>query len=174
MKSVPHKLLLTGFSGSGKSTVLRELISLAPPEFMAFLDLDVLVRGAQSDVASFVAKHGWDKFRELEKSQLQEILCSPEKVVVALGGGTLEGGAWPIIKKYSNTQVCHLDCPFSLAWERLNFDDEERPLASAGQEVMAKLYLRRQNDYQKADFTVNAAKNPRDVALAILKHLRVA
>lgn len=173
MKSVPHKLLLAGFSGAGKSTVLRELIGLAPPEFMAFLDLDVLVRGTHSDVSSFVAKHGWDKFRESELTQLEGILRSPEKTVVALGGGTLER-AWPLIKKHPHAQVCHLDCPFAIAWERLNFDDEERPLASAGQEVMAKLYLRRQNDYQKADFTVNASRPPREVALAILKHLRVA
>ena len=172
MKSVPHKLLLTGFSGAGKSTVLRELASIGAAEFMAFLDLDVLVRG-EGDVAAFVARHGWDKFRAEELKQLEQILQGPESAVVALGGGTLER-AWPLIKKYPDTQVCHLDCSFSVTWQRLNFDDEERPLASAGQEAMAALYLRRQADYQKADFSVNAAQSPREVAMAILKRLRVA
>lgn len=85
MKSVPNKLLIAGFSGAGKSTVLRELIGLAPAEFMAFLDLDVLVRGPYTDVASYVAKYGWEKFRETELNKLEEILNSTEKSVVALG-----------------------------------------------------------------------------------------
>lgn len=173
MKSVPRKLLLAGFSGAGKSTVLRELANLGAQEFAAFLDLDVLTRGDAGDVASFVARHGWDKFRAEELAQLEKILQGSESAVVALGGGTLER-AWPVIKKYSDTQVCHLDVSFSVAWQRLAFDTEERPLASAGQEAMAALFLRRQGDYQKAHFSVNAARPPREVAMAILKAISLA
>ena len=173
MKSQTSKLLLAGFSGAGKSTVLRELAALAGSEFTAFTDLDVLVRGDFNTVASFVAKKGWEAFRAEELRQLETVLASPEKTVIALGGGSLEN-AWPLIKKFPEAKVCHLDCPFAMLWERLGYDTEERPLAKDGQEVMAKLYLKRQPLYQKADFSVKATGTPREVALAILERLRVA
>lgn len=173
MKSVPQKLLLAGFSGAGKSTVLRELAGLKETDFNAFWDLDVLVRGDSGDVAGFVAKFGWEHFRAEELRVLTELLEKPESCVIALGGGTLER-AWPLIKKHPEAQVCHLDTSFSIAWQRLGLDTEERPLAQAGQEAMAALYLRRQKDYQAAHFSVNAGLSPREVAMAILQRLRVA
>lgn len=173
MESTSHKLLIAGFSGAGKSTVLRELAQVARADFKHFVDLDTVARGQFPDVASFVAQHGWESFRAEELRQLEVLLSGPETSAIALGGGSLET-AWPLIGKYPNVRVCLLDVPFAVAWKRLELDPEVRPLASGGQEAMAALYLRRQGNYQRAHFSVLATQSPRQVALAILERIRVA
>lgn len=172
MKRPGTKLLLAGFSGSGKSTVLEEL-EHHPGPFETFLDLDELVRGKEGSVATFVARHGWEAFRDEELRQLEQTLERPESLVVALGGGTLERG-WPLIERFPDVQVCHLACPFEVCWQRLAFDAEERPLAQAGKEALSALYEKRRPSYARAHFSVDSARSLREVALAILQGLRVA
>ncbi len=87
-------IALTGFMGSGKSTVGK---MLAERLGWAFLDLDGAVeKAAGKSVPQIFAEDGEEAFRKLEISTLRKIIRSPAKfaappagLVLALGGGTL-------------------------------------------------------------------------------------
>lgn len=81
-------LLLSGFMGTGKTTVGREVaVSTGRP----FVDLDAEVeRKAGTSVADLFASRGEDAFRELEGQVLARVLAgSGPAPVVSLGGGAL-------------------------------------------------------------------------------------
>src|SRR5271156_3479126 len=81
------RLILTGFMGAGKSTVgpilAREL-------GWKFVDLDdVIEASSQLTVAEIFRDHGEAEFRRRERHAVQQ-LNNEEKIVLALGGGTVE------------------------------------------------------------------------------------
>jgi shikimate kinase len=159
----PH-VLLAGFSGSGKTTVLREIERLLPEK--ACLDLDQLVMAGQGSVAAIVDKEGWSGFRARELAQLKQVLARPDRTVVALGGGTLEQG-WAVIDQ-SKVKVVHLDCPFETCWQRIS-RGTERPLVQLGEAALSKLFEERKPLYHRCSLRVDATGSPDEVALAILR-----
>ncbi len=80
-------LLLSGFMGTGKSTVGRLVAARAG---IPFVDLDERVEQASGQsVGEIFATGGEAAFRALELQALSEVLDAAEPRVVALGGGTL-------------------------------------------------------------------------------------
>lgn len=155
----------------GKSTVLRELQTLAAANFDHFHDLDALV--APQGVTAFIGKSGWEEFRREEERQVRQFLASPGSGVMALGGGAWEKCAGHALNRL-DVRVCHLQAPFEVCWARLEKHAEERPLAGQGDKAMQDLFWKRQPLYEEADFTVDATQPPGAVALAILQSLRLA
>lgn len=157
-------VLLAGFSGAGKTTVLREIARLLPE--MACLDLDLLVTAGVATVAEIVKNDGWGGFRARELTQLEQVLARPDGVVMALGGGTLEQG-WAAIDRAA-VKVVHLDCPFEVCWQRIS-GGSERPLVELGEANLRKLFEERKPLYQRCSLRVDATRSPGEVALAILR-----
>src|SRR5262245_19794191 len=80
-------LLLTGFMGTGKSTVGR---AVAQRTGSAFVDLDELVEKREgSTIERLFAERGEAGFRAAEATALESVLSDGEGRVVALGGGAL-------------------------------------------------------------------------------------
>ena len=85
-----ERIVLTGFMGSGKSTVGR---SLAQRLGWRFVDLDNLIEQRDGRAVSRIfAESGEAVFRALETETLLSSLREP-RLVVALGGGALETAA---------------------------------------------------------------------------------
>lgn len=156
-------VLLAGFSGSGKTTVLAELVRFLPQ--VACLDLDQLIVQGHTSVAAIVEKVGWPGFRKRELNELKTVLARSEGVILALGGGTLELG-WPVIES-AGVRVVHLDCPFETCWQRIA-TGTERPLVQQGEAALRRLFEERKPLYQRCQLRVDATRSPRDVALAIM------
>ena len=79
-------IILTGFSGSGKSAVGRAAAALLG---WAFVDVDAeVVRRAGKPVSAVFAEHGEAAFRRLEAEALADA-CSRGPAVVATGGGAI-------------------------------------------------------------------------------------
>jgi len=171
MGSSTVKLLLVGFSGSGKSTVLEELRRSWAAAFDRFGDLDAVV--APAGAAAFIDRHGWAAFRDAEVLALEAQLRVPGSAVIALGAGAWER-AGELARASENVQSCYLAAPFETCWERLERDPQERPLAREGKAAMRELYLRRAPLYEQANFKVDAAGSPGEVALAIARRLGLA
>ena len=157
-------VLLAGFSGSGKTTVLREIARLLPEK--ACLDLDLLVAADFASVGEIVQKEGWSGFRARELAQLKIVLARPDGFVMALGGGTLEQG-WAAIDQ-SKVLVVHLACPFEICWQRIS-GGTERPLVGLGEAALRRVFEERKPLYQRCSLRVDATQSPDEVALAILR-----
>src|SRR5690606_27089555 len=78
------RIFLTGFMGSGKTTLGAKLASkLSYP----FIDLDKKIEEeAGMSIRAYFGLHGENTFRELEKKVLQNA-AYPENAVIATGGG---------------------------------------------------------------------------------------
>lgn len=147
------RIVLIGLSGSGKSTVGREL---AQRLGRRFFDTDAAVCArSQLTIAEIVRRDGWDAFRRLEHTVLAEAL-TVDGAVVATGGGIVESAdAAQLI--FASALVVWLRAPVQLLLQRLATDTEARPLlASQSEEVLARMAHRREPLYSRiADFLVD-------------------
>lgn len=85
-----ERIVLTGFMGSGKSTVGR---SLAQHLGWRFVDLDSLIEQRDGrPVSRIFAESGEGAFRAMETDVLVSSLREP-RLVIALGGGAMETAA---------------------------------------------------------------------------------
>ncbi len=81
-----ENIIITGFMGTGKSVVAKEL---ARKLKMEFIDMDRIVEEGQGmSIADIFSRYGEDYFREQENKLVKE-LSQKENMIIATGGGTL-------------------------------------------------------------------------------------
>ncbi len=112
----PQRIALTGFMGSGKTTVGR---LLAARLGWQFVDLDSAVeQRAGKTVPQIFSEEGEETFRQAEAAALKELLQLPE-TVIALGGGA---PTWPAVRDLLAGDgaliLLHLHAPFPVLYER--------------------------------------------------------
>ena len=111
-----QRLVLTGFMGSGKTTVGR---LLAERLGWHFADLDMVVEGlAGQTVPQLFVSQGEAAFRALELRALTALLHEGT-IVIALGGGAPSGAEVRALLQCSRTTaVIHLQAPFAELYRR--------------------------------------------------------
>ena len=111
-----QRIVLTGFMGSGKSTVGR---LLAATLGWRFLDLDTVIEHRTGrTVPEIFADNGEAHFRELEAEALTATLAE-QNVVIALGGGAPEILAnRELLAATPATAVVYLAAPFATLYDR--------------------------------------------------------
>lgn len=111
-----QRVVLTGFMGSGKSTIGRRL---AQRLHWRFVDLDQVIE--QSDgrtVATIFAESGEPAFRAKETEALLSSLAQP-RIVLALGGGALETPAnQQALARAPRTCTVYLTASFDTLYDR--------------------------------------------------------
>ncbi len=109
-------IVLTGFMGSGKTTVGR---LLADRLGWVFADLDAAVEFRLGlSVPQVFACHGEAAFRTAEVAALRDLLHHPRQVI-ALGGGAPGTPALrELLREAAGTIVVHLRAPFPVLYER--------------------------------------------------------
>lgn len=155
-----HTLIfLTGFSGSGKSTIGPLLANSLGYEFV---DLDQRIeKEAGKSITRIFAEHGEEYFRALELHSLME-LVEQNRLVVSLGGGVLENDhSYELIQK-SGTMV-YLQSPSKTLARRL-CNKTDRPLLKGEngrklsreeiEEKISTILAKREPRYKNADITV--------------------
>ena len=119
-----HSLIfLTGFSGSGKSTIGPLLANSLGYEF---IDLDQRIeKHAGKTITRIFAESGEEHFRNLEHQTIEAVV-EQNNLVISLGGGVLENDrAYDLIKE-SGTLV-YLKSPSKTLARRL-YNKTDRPL----------------------------------------------
>jgi len=145
------KIVITGFMGSGKTRLARELARRLDLE-MVDLDDRVTEREGRSP-AQLIVDEGEEAFRLTESDVLRELLAADGAEVIALGGG-----AWiveanrDLINEYRCLSVW-LDAPFEVCWARIETSSEDRPLGRTREQAQA-LYDQRKPVYQFAKIHV--------------------
>ncbi|OGT98428.1 MAG: shikimate kinase [Geobacteraceae bacterium GWB2_52_12] len=166
-----RKLILTGFMGSGKSTVGR---ILAERLGVRFIDLDAeIVASAGYSINDIFAQKGEQGFRALESLQLDKILSSDDGAVLATGGGA-------VISSQNRTQmrsrgvVVNLNVTLEQVIRRLK-GCNDRPLLAGDDaaERAQRLMSEREQFYSDADIRIDTdGKSVEDVAAEILCRLK--
>lgn len=107
----PERIVLTGFMGSGKSTVGRRL---AERLGWTFTDLDAEIeQRAGLSVPAIFARDGEARFRELESEALEHLFAR-DQIVIALGGGAPETALnRDRLSASRRTAVVYLEAPFA-------------------------------------------------------------
>jgi shikimate kinase len=165
-----HRIVLTGFMGSGKSTVgplVAERLG------WRFVDVDdVIVAEIDMPIAEFFARHGEAAFRENEHATIVR-LAGENALVLALGGGAIEHQATrESLIGTPGTLLIHLEVELSTTLARCQGTEETRPVL-ADQANLRTRYDRRLPLYRTAHVTIRTdGLTPDAVARAILESVR--
>ena len=162
-----NNILLTGFRATGKSlvgTILAEKLG------SRFIDTDQQICFHQKmSINEMVATYGWERFREVEKKMLIDLL-SEKNVVVAVGGGAIEHQIqWQKLRQ--NFFVVWLQADAETIYQRIRQDrksEEQRPALTTNslkQEIFELLGLRTPLYSDGADISLDTTENS-PVALA--------
>lgn len=146
-------IALTGFMGSGKSTVGKALATRLGCDFVD-LDAQIVARCGKSIPEIFAC--GEATFREAEFQTLRALLEERKgKLVIALGGGCIiHAPSRELILGCCRSIYLHasLDC----IRKRIGPSDSNRPLFSNAE----ALYSERQALYQQAEISVETDDTP--------------
>lgn len=164
--SPPRRIVLTGFMGSGKSTVGP---LLAARLSWSFLDVDDVIEAeAGMKIAEIFARHGEVTFREREHSTIAH-LATGDALVLALGGGAIEHAATrSLLLAAPGTLLVHLEVELTTTLKRCCGTEQTRPVL-ADHANLANRYERRLPLYRMAHLSINVdALTPQQVVEAIL------
>ena len=165
-----RRIVLTGFMGSGKSTVGPLVASRLG---WSFIDADDVIEAeAGTPIAQIFAQHGEPNFRERERATIAR-LAATDALVLALGGGAIETEATRIMLAGSDgTLLVHLEVQLSTTLARCVGTEDTRPVL-ADQANLARRYERRLPLYRTAHISIPVDKlTPVEVADAIVDAAR--
>ncbi len=150
---------MTGFSGSGKSTIGPLLANSLGYEF---IDLDQAIeKEAGKTITNIFAEDGERYFRNLEMLTLKSLVTKNE-MVISLGGGVLENDQSYSLIQQSGTLV-YLKSPIKTLARRLcNKTDRPLLIGEKGQKLsreeiegkITTIFSKREPRYKSADITV--------------------
>jgi shikimate kinase/3-dehydroquinate synthase len=152
-------LVITGFSGSGKSLVGRRA---AERLHWDFVDTDdEIVKRAGKPIAQIFDQEGEPRFRKLERDTIREA-CRQGRTVIAIGGGAIVDPQNYEVLARTGLIVC-LEAKPETIYERLFHEaacspgTEVRPLLTVDDplERIRQLKGSRQSHYAKADWTIH-------------------
>ena len=151
------RIFLTGYMGSGKTTLGR---ALAADLNVQFIDLDHYIEQRyRKTIAQLFAEKGEDGFREIERRMLHEV-GEFEDVIISTGGGT------PCFFdniEFMNTQgtTIYLDVPVERLFIRLCIARSKRPLIKDKDDEELRAFIieqleKRAPHYSKAQYSFRA------------------
>src|SRR5436309_2924281 len=167
-----QNLVLTGFMGTGKSSVGRLVASHLHFDFM---DTDEMIESrAGKSIPEIFSQVGEEIFRELEKQLLSE-LSRVRRTVISTGGGLSANAANLASLKQHALVVCLWASPETI-WERVR-GQSHRPLLQDPDPLakIRQLLSAREPFYKQADVLVNTEqRSTKEVAQHVLHQFHLA
>lgn len=154
-----HNIFITGFSGTGKTTVGRQVAGILGWQFVD-LDDEIVAESGKS-IAAIFDDHGEIHFRGIEAKCLSRV-CKNNRQIVATGGGIITSASNRTLMAKEGIIVC-LEARIDTIVERLENETQDpgappiRPMlntASQGSRIR-DLKKERQFDYSNARFTIH-------------------
>jgi shikimate kinase len=168
---VPRRIVLTGFMGSGKTTV-GPLV--ARRLGWKFVDVDDAIEAeAGVTIAELFSRHGEAAFREREHAAIAA-LAAGDALVLALGGGAIEHPATRnLLLTAPGTLLVHLEVELATTRARCHGTEHLRPIL-ADQANLESRYQRRLPLYSQAHVSIAVdALTPEQAVDAILRAARL-
>lgn len=160
------KLFLTGFMGTGKTTIGRRVASLLD---RGFVDLDAVVEEKLGvSIADYFEARGEAQFRDVEADTLRDVAESETPAVVACGGGVVLRDSNIELMRRTGIVVGLTATPEAIA--RRTAGDEGRPLLAARDrlERISELLEQRADRYALADAVVDTEGDIASVSRAVI------
>lgn len=137
-------IILTGYRGSGKTTIGKALAKRLQREF---IDTDDLIEAKEGmKVKSLFDKRGWQYFRQVEKKVIRG-LTKKDNAVIAVGGGSFMYKENLCLKE--NASIVLLIAPLEVLSERIKSDPNRPPLTEgqASTDEIREVWGRRKERY---------------------------
>jgi shikimate kinase len=163
----PRRIVLTGFMGSGKTTV-GPLV--AARLGWNFVDADDAIEAAAGcAIPEIFRREGEAGFRERERATIQRLAVG-DGLILALGGGAIELDATrTMLIDDPETLLVHLEVELATALERCRGTEHLRPVL-ADEAGLAGRYERRLPLYRMAHVSISVDRlTPEQAAEAILQ-----
>jgi shikimate kinase len=162
----PRRIVLTGFMGSGKSTVGP---IIAARLGWQFIDVDnVIETEAASSIAEIFARHGEAAFRDREHATIAR-LATADGLVLALGGGAIEREDTRTLLNAPGTLLVHLEVELNTTLARCSGTENTRPVLADHANLAAR-YQRRLPLYRTAHVSLRTDQlTPQQVSDTIVR-----
>ncbi len=162
-------LILTGFMGTGKTTVGKLLAQRLAYEFV---DTDAFIEGrAGRSIAEIFRELGEAAFRQMEAEAALE-LANKDGLVISTGGRfMLDDGNAAVLRR--NGRIFCLQAPPNEILSRVQKDSTTRPLL-AGENPLDQIVAilqEREVKYSRFEQVVTSGKTPMQVADTIIEKL---
>jgi shikimate kinase len=163
-------VVLTGFMGTGKTEVGRELARLLD---LKLVDIDTEIEKAERMTINEIFKEfGEPGFREIETEMIKKI-SEKKNIVISTGGGAVLRDENVIFLKENGIIICLTALPETI-FKRLQYNSD-RPLLQAENpfQRIRDLLNFRQPFYDKADIMIDTEnKTPLQIAEEIIEQIR--
>ena len=179
INNLPERLFLSGFMGTGKSTIGREL---ARELELSFADLDTMIEEeAGKPIPDIFEQQGEEAFRRLEKEMLLRAIREYEGVL-SLGGGALHN-QHVVDHLKINGLLIFIETPFSVILDRI-LQHDNRPLLldedgkmkdrEVLEDELKQLYEQRLPLYRQAEITLQTdnQSSVEEATAALIKKIR--
>ncbi len=162
-------IVLTGFMGTGKTEVGRELSRLLG---LKIIDIDNEIEKAEGiSINDIFERYGESKFREIETEMIKKISAEKNLIISTGGGVVLKEENIKMLKK-NGIIVCLFATPETI-FERTKYNSD-RPLLKVNDPLkkIKELLEYRLPFYKKADIVIDTeGKTPSQVAEEITKEI---
>ena len=166
-------IVLIGLRGSGKTAVGRILAQKMGRELIEMDELIALKAGLT--IPEIVAKHGWEKFREIEEDVTSQV-AKLDNIINASGGGVVTSGK-NIARLKKKGVLVWLQASVDTLVNRTGEDSRRPPLVkgrSRREDMEIALKERKPLYQQAADLAINTEnKTPEEVADLVIELLKI-
>jgi len=169
------KIILSGYMGSGKSTIARLLHQKTG---IKLTDTDKIIEEKmQLSIAEIFAQKGEIHFRKIEHTVFKELLASDEDLIISLGGGTPCYANNHELLIGEDRLSIYLKASIDTIYNRISVNPQERPLIngkskSEMKEFIAKHLFDRSYYYNHSMHKITTDdKPPEEIVLEIQKLL---
>jgi len=163
----PRILVLTGFMGSGKTTVGQRL---ARHLGWHFLDVDEVIEAdSATTIAEIFHRDGEAAFRKLERETIARLVAG-ENLVLALGGGAIESPeSRALLLGTEGVLLIHLEVSLATTLKRCQGTEGRRPVLADRANLEVR-YQKRLPLYRESHHSIPVDQlTPRQVTDAVLE-----
>ncbi|MGO4819544.1 shikimate kinase [Flavobacterium sp. W22_SRS_FP1] len=134
-----RKIILLGYMGCGKSTVAK---TLSKNTGIPFVDLDQYIeQKTKLTINAIFEQRGEIYFRNLEHLAFVELLNSPDRLIIGLGGGTPCYANNHELLIGENISSIYLKASIETLFNRLSLNKSKRPLIAEKSEEELKEFI---------------------------------
>jgi shikimate kinase len=163
-------IILTGFMGTGKTAVGKELATILD---MRLIDVDTEIeKSEKTTINEIFQKFGEPRFREIETGMIKKISQQKNVVISTGGGAVLKQENMDMLRK-TGVIICLMATPETILNRTSNSND--RPLLKVENpfEKITELLNFRRPFYEKADILINTEnKTPLQIAEEIIEKIK--